>query len=500
MMLIRFSPHWIAKLLLFILVISSTTTRSLCSQDVCTVDYCENDEIMVSNGEAMAATFVPKVQGLLKTAMDGLALNTAFTEEDEKYLANIVFESMFTPGRLYHRIEHVFNITENCPQVEESPMLILSVLFHDVIYYSVDKSFQSPQLELLKGVLEFSAEGEMVQEPLKLTTTVQEDPLLDMTVRLFGLEAGSPVPNFGSNEFLSAIIGVRVLSKWLNLAQLTQLAATIEGTIPFRKASEDGKTAMDRLYDRLVLVAPDQPEEWLTETIHLTASMANCDLGSFDSSNFDFFIDSSWSLIPEFRPAFLKEDCSLKEYYDEFLAMEGRTKFLHMSVPNIFQAFRGVPSAEEMSTKQDKARENLELSNDYAQVRRLQMMILMELTKIAGENPEEIPGRPLLSLDLPETEPKSEEDDNVLRKFLHRGRHASYLWDPAKSSLATFLYDKLGKEGVDAAVAVGKNKEAGPNDVLNHLPKDLVEEVASSLAVVLPNRSDVLSQIANVIG
>ena len=150
-----------------------------------------------------------------------------------------------------------------------------------------------------------------------------------------------------------------------------------------------------------------------------------------------------------------------------------------MSVPNIFQAFRGVPSDEEMSAKQDKARENLELSNDYAQVRRLQFMILMELTKIAGENPEEIAGRPFLSLSLPDTQPKSEEDDGVLRNYLHRGRRGSWSWDPAESSLALYLYDKLGKEGVDAAVAVGKNKEAGPKDVLNHLPTEIVEEVAS---------------------
>ena len=76
----------------------------------------------------------------------------------------------------------------------------------------------------------------------------------------------------------------------------------------------------------------------------------------------------------------------------------------------------------------------------------------------------------------------------------------SWSWDPAESSLALYLYDKLGKEGVDAAVAVGKNKEAGPKDVLNHLPTEIVEEVASSLAVVMPTKSDVLSQIASVIG
>ena len=105
-----------------------------------------------------------------------------------------------------------------------------------------------------------------------------------------------------------------------------------------------------------------------------------------------------------------------------------------------------------------------------------------------------------LSLSLPDTQPKSEEDDGVLRNYLHRGRRGSWSWDPAESSLALYLYDKLGKEGVDAAVAVGKNKEAGPKDVLNHLPTEIVEEVASSLAVVMPTKSDVLSQIASVIG
>lgn len=490
----------IVKELLLIVVILCTVNRSVCAQDSCIVEYCENK--MTASDDTMSATYLPKIQALLKSSVNALSLSTPFTDEDELAVATVVFESMYTLGRVYHRIEHVFNITENCPQVEKDPMLTLSVLFHDVIYYSVDKDFQKSQLELLQGVLEFEPSNDelKVEQPLKLTATVQDDPVLDMTVRLYGLKAGQELPPFGTNEFLSAIIGVRVLSKWLNLAQLTQLAATIEGTIPFRPPSDDGKTAMDRLYDRLVTVAPDQTEEWLTETINLTALMANCDLGSFDSFNFDFFLDSSWSLIPEFRPNILNEDCSVKEYHEEFLVMEKRTKFLLMSVPNIFQAFRGLPSPEEMTAKRDKARENLGLSNDYAQVRRLEWMVLLELTTMAGENPDETPGRPFLALPMPETQPFSEESDDAVRKLLNVGRRAGYPWDPSRSSLGTFLYDKLGKEGVDAAVEVGKNKEGEGNDVLSQLPKAVVEQVASSLAVVMPNRSDVLSQIANTIG
>merc|ERR1712194_149935 len=240
-------------------------------------------------------------------------------------------------------------------------------------------------------------------------------------------------------------------------------------------------------------------EDWLTETIHLTAIMANCDMCSFDTSNFDFFLDSNWSLVPEFRPAMLKEDCPLREYYEEFLAMEGRTKFLIGAVPNIFQVFRDVPSKDELSAKQIKARENLNLANDYAQVRRLQLMVLMEFVTIVGENPDKIPGRPFLRLVLPETRPHSEEDDGEVRKLLHRGRRAFFPWDPARCSLGTFLYDRLGEEGVNNAVEVGKNEKCGSYGLLNNLPKDVVEAIASSLTEVLPNRSDELSQIFNKI-
>jgi len=448
----------------------------------------------------MASEFIPKLESMLRQSIHALSPSVPFEEEDETALATLIFESMYTPGRLYHSMQHVFNITENCDVVETNPILVLSVLFHDVIYYSVDKSFQESQLELLKGVLAFEENEEELQQPLTLASDAQENPIFDMTLRLFALEAGKTLPSFGTNEFLSAIIGVRALSKWLSHSQLTQIAACIEGTVPFRPASSDGKTAMDRLYDRLVIVAPDQSEDWWTETIHLTATMANCDLGSFDSSNFDFFLDSSWSLIPEFRPSIFKEDCPLREYYDEFKAMEGRTKFLIMSVPNIFQVFRNVPSKEEMAAKQDKARANLKLCDDYAQVRRLEYMVLMEFITIVGENPDILRGRLFFGLVLPETLPYSEDDDDDVRKFLFHGRRASYSWDPATSSLGTFLYDRLGKQGVDAAVDVGKSEPCGNHVLLNHLAKDVVEVIASSLVDVLPNRSDVLSQISNKLG
>jgi hypothetical protein len=503
----RVSLHRILKLLFSTIITAYTTNRSVSIQVFGLLDNCENEIFSSVPTVTMSSDFVPKLKSMLRHSINALSPSVPFEEEDETSLATIIFESMYTPGRVYHSMQHVFNITGNCDVIEQDPMLVLSVLFHDVIYYSVDKNFQKSQLKLLKGVLAFENNDDeteqlqlQLQQPLTLASDAQEDPLDDMTLRLFSLEAGMTLPNFGTNEFLSAIIGVRVLSKWLSHPQLTQLAACIEGTVPFRPASSDGKTAMDRLYDRLAIVAPNQSEDWLTETIHLTATLANCDLGSFDSSNFDFFLDSSWSLIPEFRPAMLKEDCPIREYYDEFLAMEGRTKFLIASVPNIFQVFRNVPSKDELSAKQAKARANLILSNDYAQVRRLEFMVLMEFVTIVGENPDTLLGRTFLQLVLPETLPYSEDDDDDVRKLLCQGRHAPFPWDPARSSLGTFLYDRLGKEGVDAAVEVGKTETCGSHGLLNHLPKDVVEVIASSLVDVLPNRSNVLSQMSKKLG
>merc|ERR1712194_761229 len=132
---------------------------------------------------------------------------------------------------------------------------------------------------------------------------------------------------------------------------------------------------------------------------------------------------------------------------------------------------------EEMLKKQDKIRENFKGSDDYTQVRRLEFMVLMEIVTIVGENPDSISGRRFLQLTLPETQPYSEEENNLVRRLLHVGRRTGFAWDPTRTSLGTFLYDKLGTNGVDDAVEVGKNETPGNKGLLNHLPKDVVEAI-----------------------
>lgn len=472
----------------------------------------------------VSSIFMPRLKEML-SRVNELSPKVPFEDNDGTAVGKLILESMYTKGRVYHSMNHVFNITQNCA-IHKHPLLVLATLFHDVIYYSVDKTFKTSQLELFDGVLAFEDDndndtntnncngngntdtdkhGRQLHQPLMLSTEAEKDPLIYMVMRLFDMESGVPLPTSGTNEFLSAIIGVRVLSRWLSLPQLMQITVQIEGTIPFRPATADGKTAMDRLYDRLIKVATDQSEDWLTKSIHLAATMANSDLCSFDTSDRDFFLDSNWSLIPEFRPAMLDENCSLREYYDEFLALEGKTKFLHSVVPNIFQVFRNVPSDEELADKQAKTRMNLNLANDYGQVRRLQLFVLMEFVTIVGEDPDTISGRPFLSMEIPQSHFSRNDEDQIqnqdeIRELLFVGRKTGFPWDPSRCLLGAYLYDKLGKNGIDRAVEVGKNQAPGGGDLLMHLPKEVVATVASSLGGVLPSRAEAFLEIPNKLG
>ncbi|KAL3908993.1 MAG: hypothetical protein SGILL_008268, partial [Bacillariaceae sp.] len=427
------------------------------------------------NLDATPSEAIPLLEDMLMTSISSLPTKEPFLVEDAANISRLVLNSMTTSGRVYHNMQHVFDISETM----KDPILVLSALFHDVIYYSIDKSFQEDQAKPLQGVLV----DVQAKEELVLQKTFSDD-LVDKVVRLYGFAPGVPLPKLGTNEFLSAMIGVRVLEKWLDTPYLMQIATCIEATIPFRPISEDGKNPMDRLYDRLKLVCPEQPEEWLVNTVNMAASTANCDLCSFDSGNRDFFLDSSWKLIPEARPALLDEDCPLMEYYNEIFALEGRTKFLKGAVPKIFQSFRNSITDEEMAKKQAKTHENLNVVSEYALVRMLQLMVLVEFVKAMGEDPASVPLRPLLRMTLPEVASPScsneespfgltQEEQQQIRRWLITGRRASFPWDPAASSLGAYLYDTLGPKGVATAVEVGKSQKPGSHELLKALPEDV---------------------------
>ena len=149
--------------------------------------------------------------------------------------------------------------------------------------------------------------------------------------------------------------------------------------------------------------------------------------------------------------------------------------------------------------------------SEYAEVRMLQLMVLVEFVKAMGEDPASVPLRPLLRMTLPQvSSPSCSDDDSPLgltspeqqevRDWLTTGRRASFPWDPAASSLGAYLYDTLGPKGVAAAVEVGKNQEPGSHELLKTLPKDVVTTIASCLDDILPGRAQKFQQIPEKLG
>src|SRR4051794_24142182 len=81
---------------------------------------------------------------LFTTAFD--ALGKKVSTDEVEYLSGLVFQVMSAPERLYHRPEHLVEITEG----KLHPIESLSILFHDLVYLQVDRQINS----LLKPYLE----------------------------------------------------------------------------------------------------------------------------------------------------------------------------------------------------------------------------------------------------------------------------------------------------------------------------------------------------------
>jgi hypothetical protein len=442
--------------------------------------------------EVPKGQYMQTIETRLRESITALGPSSPTEKEGLDATVKLINDSMTTPGRVYHALQHVFDISKEM----RDPILMLSALFHDVIYYSIDQAFSKEQKEALEGVLLPEMQG------LTLAASF-DDPLQEMVVKLYGFEPGAPLPKSGTNEFLSAMIGVRVLSKWLSFPHLVQIAACIEATIPFRPIV-DGKTPMDRLYDRLSLVCTDQSEEWKVKTVQLAVVTANYDLGSFDSKDRDYFLDSSWKLLPEARASLLNEDCPLVEFLNELKDLEGRSKFLKSAVPIIFQSFRQVPTDLEMEEKRRQTHENLDIMCQYAQVRLLEVMVLVEFADVMCEVCETLPLRSCLRMHVPPAKEGPSDSltsvEQEIRNWLVNGRRTSFSWDPAASELGAFLFDTLGPDGISQAVAIAKAQTSGNHELLKYLPNSVVWTVASKLGSVLPDRAERFLQVPEKLG
>lgn len=292
-------------------------------------------------------------------------------------LARLILEPMMGPWRFFHRPEHLFEVGGN-----ENPIEILAALFHDLVYVQVDNSISLNLSYYLSSFIEEQAS--MIR--LRERSQVPEDSHLTLVLAVFGFEPGQALnPYGGQNEFLSALIAVKVLGSLLSKPQLVAIVACIEATIPFQ-VHDDPNEPAEQLYDRLVWFNDQaqlglSPED-LETMVHQAVCMANRDVLSFSANSADF-LANTWNLLPETNHGLLPHGTyRICDYRSALEKME--SFFCHLQAKAIFRSFRGAP--DNYSTLLSQAEHNLEVGRHYMSHKVVGIVLIESLAQALGPN------------------------------------------------------------------------------------------------------------------
>lgn len=399
----------------------------------------------------------------------------------------LVHESMSGRGRRYHTVQHVFDISEGAGPIEA-----LAILFHDTVYCQADGGMRELHHELLGTAV--SHEG----ETWTLLPLSPSDPLRTLTLRVFGFEPGTTLSPWGGlNELLSALLACRALGEVLPLDELVKIVACIEATIPFRP-QRDGVEALERLYERLVVLDADlelgMGEDELALAVGRAALVGNRDVGNFASEDPTVFLDNTWKLLPETNESLRgRRLYTVTEYR---LAIEKMIGFFATLDPEVvFQAFRDTPSEAEVTRLDAAATRNVQLGLRYMEAKLLAALVLEAIAMrtggdapialFMGDLPDEQHTARLEDY-LPEAESSAADVDTQILKLLAEGRTRASDFDLKTSPLAAFLYATLGQAATRSALKVATDR--GLEGLLDELPRKTLQTIANAAAEIATTR------------
>eukprot|EP00548_Thalassiothrix_antarctica_P015569 CAMPEP_0194171362 /NCGR_PEP_ID=MMETSP0154-20130528/5953_1 /TAXON_ID=1049557 /ORGANISM="Thalassiothrix antarctica, Strain L6-D1" /LENGTH=489 /DNA_ID=CAMNT_0038883635 /DNA_START=6 /DNA_END=1475 /DNA_ORIENTATION=- len=421
------------------------------------------------------------------------------TDQQLEGWAILIHESMSVSSRNYHNVEHIFDITKGW----DDPIGVLAAYFHDTIYFAVDGSLSVRQTTILHDIFE---EEEDIDE---------SDELLSMCSTIFGIYDKREMRN--NNEFLSCVTAFRELENVLDKPTLAKIGCCIEGTIPFRPISEDGKTPEDLLYDNIKLASKifdlKMDEDEIVETIQKSVLLANRDVGNFGEDDRKGFLDVSWSLLPEINKELREVRCyNISDYQTAIFKMRGFFYFLQPKL--IFSSFRGIPSADAIEQLEKQAGINLKVGQKYMDAKLLATSMMLAFAMVTGGDAPmslftgDMPTSGVKCQQLQDFLPEPDLEDANVRKSIRKsvttsqvfdilaaGRGDESLFDIKKSPIAAYLVGCLGDEGVKKIL---KDNQVNPmtsesaRAFLHALPTKVVLKIASGIQNVAISREKAL--------
>lgn len=427
-------------------------------------------------------------------------------------IAALIVQTMTGPWRYFHTPDHIFEVGGS-----EDPIEAIAALFHDVVYYQVDRSVN---FNLSYYVASFIKEVDstlVIREPDGLPQP--RDFVFDLASVIFGFTPGQSLSPFaGQNEFLSAVVGGKVLEPFVPPALLLQILACIEGTIPFRAPSQEGLTAAEQLFERLQAANHKfdlgLSSEELVEAVKRSVRMANRDVGSFAYPNSALFLDNTWNLLPETNHnlknagSYNPGSYTVQEYRIALQKMEGFMNFLKPEL--IFQQYKGEPDEETYRGLLERARRNIEIAQLYLGSKLLSIALLeaiaqrfgraITLSTMMGEVSSDKYSGAKLEDFLPEIahphNPQNDIEREVLA-LLEEGRYHSSDYDTKNSPLTTFMVKYLGFDRIRQELDQAKKFFQGDlssEGFLDTCNPDVNDAIVKSLLRLFESRKTALLQ------
>lgn len=406
------------------------------------------------------------------------ALGCSVSEARLESLAVGVFTAMSGPLRRFHSLDHVFHFDP------ADPLETLAVLYHDVVYWSVDQGWPASFAEPLSPVAAAGTSG------VRLAPSAPIAHYRDV-LAVFGLEPESEVGT-GANELFSALAFAAALGADLGRDRTLAVAACIEATIPFRDPA--CRLVLKSRLETLGFL-PAAADLALARAVH----MANQDVSDFRLEDPGEFLSGSWDLLPELNPGLRIHSVFTVEAYRK--ALDGMAKFFGFLTPDkLFDGWGDEPGAATLARWKAQAAANLDTARAYMEAKLLASALIEAFARASG-------GDAPLSLFMGATvDPVSQRleshlpdpgicPDDVVFTLLDTGRPGRSSFDLANSPLAAWLYVQTDPEERAHQRQRSTLLFAGtlaPQAFLAGWNPALITPLARALAQQVPTRREVL--------
>jgi hypothetical protein len=412
--------------------------------------------------------------------------------------------------RYYHTLDHIFMLID-----PDDAVRTLAALYHDIVYYQVDRKFTPEVEELVGPYIQLQTDGgvQIVEN------VVPEDRMIHMALAMFDLRPGQQFPAVGAlNEFLSAVVMLKELEGFVPPKALLFITLMIEASIPFRGRDEQGRAHPEVMAERLRLISQIYCRESLTEievenAVKRAVLFSNKDIESFAEPDPAHFLDNTWKLLPETNPYHLARDLyTIRSYRQALWQMH---EFLcHLDPDDVFSQYHGAPPESEFNRIVRNAHTNLHLGCEYLKIRIVAISLLEALAEVSGgdasmmlflaELPAKNGRRRRFDYYLPALDPPSWVDTNAaIYRLLSKSRDSDWGYDPVSSPLSLYVYMSLPPQELSACFEMAGSmfaEQITADEFLRRMDPAVVSVVAIASAEIVLIRRDQLLRYATPSG